>query len=115
VSISLQGSDGRAVPKTQLGSTFGAKWGGIFTQSFSRLTPILAQGHYDARGGGFSGSFLPSPKDLFEIERPGIYTMEIKMQMFRNVLPRDPETLRTNLLVFMGIKIKVEKPAEAKK
>jgi hypothetical protein len=64
--------------------------------------------------GESSGGILPAPKELFEMKDPGLYTMEIEMQMFRYVATRDTDVWFRNLLCFSPIRIKVENPPEAK-
>jgi hypothetical protein len=58
--------------------------------------------------------FLPKPEDLFQIDKPGTYTLEIQMQMFRYVASYDPVERSKTLFRFSPVKIKVEKPQEPK-
>jgi hypothetical protein len=51
----------------------------------TRLQPISAWGPYTNNPALGGGNLLSSPKDLFEMKKPGIYTMEIEMQLFRQI------------------------------
>jgi hypothetical protein len=55
--------------------------------------------------------FLPTPQELFQIEKPGIYKLEIQMQMF---CPNSESVNKWHkeLFQFSPVKIKVEKPPE---
>lgn len=122
IKIKMLGPDGKEVTKTFLGKSFGTDFdhvhtrtdvvhvGGVGGPYSGHFAGIEAQGRYEARGGGFTGAVLPTPKDLFEMEKPGIYTLEIQMQMFRNSGSRDPATCAADLIRFSPVKIKVEKP-----
>lgn len=114
VKIRMLCPDGKEAVKTALGKTFGAKWDKMLKPGPDRVWDINAYTHFDPRGGGFSGVFLPAPKDLFEMKEPGTYTLDMEVQVFRYHPQPDPNTLRTNLLVFSGIRLQVEKPAKPK-
>lgn len=68
---------------------------------------IVAQGTYDVAD-GVSGPLLPAAKDLFQIDKPGIYTLEIQMQMFQ--IHKNTNQWTRELIRFSPIKIKIEKP-----
>lgn len=112
VEVRMIGPDGKAVRRSTLGETFGAKWDMLRSYRDTQLGSIDAQGPYDPRGGGFTGPLLPAPKELFQMEKPGIYILEIKMQMFRHNASPDPEVWGKSLLRFGPVKLKVQKPAD---
>ena len=116
----MTGPDGNEVPKTALGMSFGTNFdkvrrfedttGGIGTGYHSSHTGVIsAHGNYDERGGQFSGPLLPSPKQLFQMGTPGIYVMEIQLQMFR--VTKGTNLWARQLIQFAPIEIRVKKPA----
>jgi len=115
VKVKMIGADGVEVPKTRLGKTFGSKWDRLHSYKDDHLRPVEAQGHYDARGGGYGGPFLPSPVDLFEMKKPGTYTLEMEIQLFRYTASLDLGAWKTNLVHLSAIRLNVEKPPDAKK
>jgi hypothetical protein len=111
MKIKMTGPDGKEVSKTGLGKLSGSKWDQLHSYKDSRLNGISA-GSYQPDLGAEGGQFLPAPDDLFEIDKPGIYTLEIQMQMFRHTGSTDPDEQYHNLIRFSPVKIKVEKPNE---
>jgi hypothetical protein len=112
--ISMTAPDGKAVAKTRLGETFGSEFDHARFEDTVHgwsVARVEADSPYDARGGGFTGPTLPAPADLFQMEKPGIYMLEIQMQMFRVVRVTNQWT--KPLIRFSPIRLKVEKPAEA--
>src|ERR1035441_9771953 len=114
VRIEMTGPDGKEVAKTALGRTFGSKWDKLRSFKDGKLGHTDTRKALDLRGGGFSGVPFLAPEDLFRVDEPGIYTLEIQMQMFRHTASPDPEVWHTNLMRFSPVKIKVEKPTDAK-
>jgi hypothetical protein len=114
MKIKMVAPDGKEVPKTSLGETFGSKWEKLHDFKDSKLNGVLAYGPYQPDIGAGGGRPLPSPEDLFEMKQPGVYTLEIQMQMFRHTGSTDPNDQHRNLVRFSPIKIKVEKPPDAK-
>jgi hypothetical protein len=120
IKIKMFGPDGNEVTKTKLGESFGLNFDqvhsykdvihtGLMGYHSSHMGGIEAQGRYDERDGPLlSGPLLPAPKELFQIEKPGIYTLEIQMQMFRVIKSTNQWT--RELIQFSPIKIRVEKP-----
>jgi hypothetical protein len=81
----------------------------------SKVANTVAQGSYrDNPGGEGETIFLRKPNDFFQMERPGIYTLEIQMQMLRYTPSTDPEVQHKNIIRFSPIKVKIEKPPDAK-
>ncbi|HOC58112.1 MAG TPA: hypothetical protein PKI20_21015 [Verrucomicrobiota bacterium] len=111
--LHMTGPDGKAVPKTRLGETFGTKFDRIryedTVHGWSRAN-IEAQGPYDSRGGGFTGPILPAPAKLFQMKKPGVYTLEVQMQLLRAVWVTNHWTYP--VVRFSPIRIKVEKPSD---
>ncbi len=114
LKVKLLAQDGKEVTKTALGDAFGSNWARLHDYKSTRLQPIEAWGSFESNQGESSGGILPSPRELFQIQEPGIYTMEIEIQMFRYVRTKDTDEWYRNLLRFSPIKIKVEKPPVAK-
>ena len=108
------GPDGKEVKKTWTGRDFGTKWEKLHSYKDTKLQPIWAWGSFEENKGESSGSNLPPPQELFQMEESGIYTMEIEIQVFRYVPTKDTELWFKNLLRFSPIRIKVEKPPDAK-
>jgi len=109
MKIKMIGSDGNEVSKTDLGKIYGLKWNQLHSYKDSRLNNVSAGGSYQPE---FGGPFLPAPNELFAMDKPGIYTLEIQMQMFRHTGSPDPEEEYHNLIRFSPVKIKVEKPPD---
>ena len=109
----MTGPDGKEVSKTGLGDIWGSgsKWNQLHSYKDSKLSSIFA-GPYRPDVGAGGGQWLPASKDLFEMEKPGIYKLEIQMQMFRHTASTDSGEEYRNLIRFSSIIIKVEKPNE---
>lgn len=116
IRVKLLDPDGKESPKTALGKKYGSKFDGVRTYedviSGTSMGGMDAREKYVERGRGFSGGNLPAPRDLFQMEKTGIYTLQIEMLVFRII-----ETTATHwdraLLRFPPMKIKVEKPLTA--
>ena len=105
--------DGKEVPKTSLGKKYGSKfdqWRGF---KDTRLQPISAWGSYQANPGLGGGNVLSSPKELFEMKKPGIYTMEVQLQLFQQIA--DTNVAWSEHLLRFPIKLQIEKPPETGK
>ena len=113
IIMRMTGPDGKEVSKTGLGDIWGSgsKWNQLHSYKDSRLSETFA-GPYRPHVGAGGGQWLPAPKDLFEMEKPGVYTLEIQMQMFRHTGSTDPDEQHRNLIHFSPVKIKVEKLKE---
>src|ERR1051325_5433549 len=87
VRVKMHRPDGREIVKTKLGDTLGSKFDRV--QSYDDVAHgwsmggVTAAGPYDPRGEGFTSPPLPAPKDLFQMEHAGAYTMEVEMLLFR--------------------------------
>ena len=108
--MAMYGPDGKEVPKTKLGKGYGAKWDRLHSYKDTRLQPIPAEGSYKENLGQAAGQILPSPKDLFSMEKPGIYTLKVQIQLFRYAATTNTSEWNRNLLRFPPVKIKIEKP-----
>jgi hypothetical protein len=109
IKIKLTDTNGMELPKTARGERFGTKFDQLHKITDSKVAPVVAWGPFQDSG---LGKFLPKPSELFQIEKPGIYTLEIQMQMFRYIPSRDPDERSKTLFRFSPINIKVEKPPE---
>jgi hypothetical protein len=120
IQIQMLDSLGNPISKTEEGKTFGTKFDKLHNYqdlisepkvgySDPHIGSIRAQGRYDLTD-AVSGRLLPSPKELFEIDKAGTYTLEIQMQMF--LIHKDTGQWTRELVRFSPIKIKVEKPAD---
>lgn len=112
VKIKMTDTNGMDVAKTAMGKQFGSKFENLHKITDSKVYPELAWGSFKENLGMGGARFLPTPKELFQIKTPGIYTLEIQMQMFRYVASHDPDERSKTLFRFSPIKIKVEKPEE---
>lgn len=115
IKIKMLGADGKEIQKTALGKSYGSKWDQLHSPLDNDPNHIggitASRGTHDPRE-IFTGPILSSPSELFQIEKPGIYTFEIQMQMFRHSSSSDTNEWMRNLFSFPPIKIKVEKPPE---
>lgn len=120
VRMRMTDASGNEVPKTSIGRRCGSKFDQLRTVRDTRVYPCIAEGPYkenpeligvtdfrDRPVNGVSKSLTPS--DLFRMERPGIYVLEIQLQMFY------PNSKSTNLwkkdvVRFAPVTIRVEKP-----
>lgn len=118
IKVKMLDAFGKEIPRTKLGQDFGSKFDEV--RSYEALIQIenggyhnghmgsiVAQGTYDVAD-GVSGPLLPAAKDLFQIDKPGIYTLEIQMQMFQ--IHKNTNQWTRELIRFSPIKIKIEKP-----
>jgi len=131
VKIELTDSNGKEVTKTAVGHRFGAKWDKasyVFFESPENVAPpyfnfmkpappndthfipVFVLGPLkDNPEWVAGGHILPRPNELFQISRPGRYTLMIQMQMLC------PDAASTNrwhakLLQFSPMYLKIEKP-----
>jgi hypothetical protein len=109
--IKMTDSDGKDVPKTSLGQQFGTKFDQLRSVTDTRVYPFNAEGSYKNDPGLGGAKFFSTPRNLFKIEKPGTYTLEIQMQMFYPN-PQSTNAYHKDLLQFSPIKIQVEKPSE---
>jgi hypothetical protein len=109
VKIKMFGPDSQEVEKTSLGKMYGSRWDDLHSYKDARLQPFIAEGSFEDNHGEACCGILPSAQELFKMSKPGIYTMEIEIQLFRHVPTQDTEVWRRNLLRFTPIKIKVER------
>ena len=112
VKIRMRGPDGKPTKKTRLGERFGSKWDKLHSYKDAKLQPGYAWGSYKENPGLGGGSILAAPQELFQLKEPGIYTMEIEIQLFRYVRSKNTEEWDKNLLRFSPIRIRVEKPPD---
>ncbi len=123
IKVRMWGSDGEAVPKTSLGNTFGSKWdsldGNIGTRQRTvmgyknnRQAIVMAWGSFTNNPELGGGKFLPAPMELFRMQKAGVYTLEIQMQMLRII--KGTNQWSRQLIRFSPVRIKVEKPPDAK-
>jgi hypothetical protein len=118
VRVTMHGPDGKEVAKTAVGKSYGVEFDKVrgyqdVVRGWS-MGSIEAQGPYDPRGGGFTGGPpLPAPKELFQMDKPGVYTLDIEMQLFQIV--KKSGSWSRNLLRFGPVRIQVEKPEQKAK
>jgi hypothetical protein len=110
VKVSMIGPAGRPVAKTLLGKKLGSKFDELCADDPPRQgSGVLAWGPYRDNPGLGGGRILPRPRDMFRMDKPGIYTLEIEVQLLRKV--RRPNQF-LELVRFAPVRIKVEKPEE---
>lgn len=109
--IRMTGTNGIELPKTSLGKKFGTKFDNLHSFTDTRPYPFVIEGSYKDNPDLGGGRFLPSPNELFQIKKEGIYTLEIQMQMFYPN-PQSTNAWHRDLVRFSPIKIQVEKPKE---
>jgi len=107
----MVGPDGREVSKTSLGQQYGSKWNNLHTFKDTRVGIIAAEEVYANNPWLGGGKLLATPQELFEIGKPGIYTLELEMQMFR-IIRNNTTNWPRERFQFPPVKIKVEKPAD---
>ncbi len=123
IKIRMWGGDGQDVPKTALGQSFGSKWDsfqdslvegkGLHLGYYNlRRAGVFAWGPFTNNPGLGGGKLLPAPKDLFQMDKPGVYTLEMQMQMLR--VNKGTNGLTRQLIRFSPVRIKVEKPPDVK-
>lgn len=120
VKIEMLNSNGVEVPKTKIGKRFGSKFAQPENCNQGRPYNFTAGGPYSSNmgmGGARPFSNYPSfeawlrPEDLFKIEKPGLYSMQIQMQMFyRN--PSSTNAWQQDRFEFSPITVSVIKPAD---
>ena len=82
VKIKMFAPDGKEVPKTALGDSFGSKWDRLHDYKSTRLQPIYAWGSFKENQGESSGGILPAPKELFEMKDPAFIRWRLKCRCF---------------------------------
>ena len=118
IKLTMLNALGEKVQKTELGKGFGVKFDQLHSYqdivhppdagySSPHIGSIVAQGPYDVSA-PVSGPLLPAPRDLFQIETPGIYTLQIQMQMF--LIHKTTNQWTRELIRFSPISIRVERP-----
>lgn len=111
IRMKMTDSEGNEVPKTALGKRCGSKFDNLRLITDSKVGNTVAQGSYkDNPNGEGETIILRKPDEFFQMDKPGIYTLEIQMQMFRYVASYDPVERSKTLFRFSPVKIKVEKP-----
>jgi len=84
--VRLLGEDGMEVPKTPLGKTYGAGFNGLTASTRLRLTSREASPESEI-GNFHPGLSLNTPNELFQITKPGLYTLEMQFQF---LVPTNP-------------------------
>jgi len=117
IRVKMAGPDGKDVKKSSLGEGLGKKFDEV--RNYADVATgwtiggITAYGDYEPRGGGFTGGPpLPSPKEMFEMEAVGIYTLQIEFQCF--LIDKKTNPWQRKLIRFAPVRIKVEKPEPKK-
>lgn len=111
MKIKMTDTNGNELPKTALGKTFGSKFDSLRSFTDTRPYPFIVGGAFKDNPSLGGARFLPTPKDLIQIEKTGIYTLEIQMQMFYSN-PQSTNALHKDLFQFSPVTIKVEKPPD---
>lgn len=101
-------TNNQSLKKSGLGSTYGSCFDDLHSYKDGRPGGVCACGPYRADLGP-SGLALPSPNKLFVIPKPGIYTLEVEIQMFRHSASLDTNVWNKNLIRFSPVQIKVHK------
>jgi len=113
--MKMFGPDGKETAKTALGQQYGSRFDHAVDESDKASKgsgSINAQGRYDPEDGDrIPGRFLPSPKDMFQMDQNGLYRLEIEFQL--NGPHKDTNQGGLELLRFPPLEIAVEKPLTA--
>jgi hypothetical protein len=116
VQIKMYDTNNDEVAKTLLGNVYGSKFDQFRPGDYAGTILATGNNHFDKRilDRGLGGRPLPAPGDLFKIKKPGIYTLEVKIQLLQvdKKDPNDTKTWSQELVQFSPIKLKVEKPEE---
>lgn len=107
VKIHLSDPRGKTVAKTDLGKTYGVNFDRLHVRDDAWMAIMPASISYDQNRDLKGARFLAKVDELFEMEGPGIYTLEIEMKMFRIIKVGRP--WKYELLHFSPLKLKVEK------
>jgi hypothetical protein len=110
MQIHMYDANGLEIPKTRAGSKVGSKFDELKSYKDTHTGVMIAGGSYDNNRGLGGGKALPTPKALFDLKQPGIYSMKIEMQMF--VVLKSTNQWSRKLIRFSPITIAVEKPKE---
>jgi hypothetical protein len=126
VKVRMTDAAGKDVSATSLGKRFGSKFDSLRTITDTRVYPIVAWGSYQDNPGLGGARFLCdrhkgaigaptglAPKDLFEMTKPGVYTLEIQLKMFR-FDPKSTNAWNYEPFCFSPLTIKAEKPGEGR-
>jgi len=109
--MNLQDPDGKEVPRTALGRTIGPDFDSL--QSLGKLPPGTKLTRLDFRNGIYNivpAQPLPLLKECFTMDKPGIYTLEFQMQLFRISYKDNGEHDPEELIRFPPMTIKVNLP-----
>ena len=109
--MKLLGPDSKEVTKTALGQTIGGNFEAVKTMDRLPSGTILSD--LDFRSGLADivpAKPLPRLRDCFAMDRPGIYTLELQMQLFRITYKTAGEPEPEELLRFPPMTIKVNRP-----
>jgi hypothetical protein len=113
MKITGVGADGKELPKTSLGKLFGRDFDKVrgFEDTDRKVSGgFVVNGGY---GGEFTDAIFFSPNELFEIDKPGTYTITLEIQVFEVVYEANKVSHR--LIHFSPVKIEVEKPVKQQK
>jgi hypothetical protein len=111
LKLNLLGPDGKEVPRTSIGKRIGSMWDKLHDRRDSKMWFDVSAGYsYDSSVGADGGCLIYPINMLFKMKDPGIYTLEIQMQMLRYTPSLDPEEQHKNLIRFPPMRIKIEKP-----
>jgi hypothetical protein len=110
LKIKMLDAHGKEVLKTELGKKFGSRWNQLYGFGDTHLQTAFAYGSYKDDPGLGGAQILPPASKLFQMQIPGIYTLEMQMQIFRHTGSNDLEEQHRNLICFSPVKIQVEKP-----
>jgi hypothetical protein len=109
--MNLRGPDGKAVPKKGPGETIGAHFDSVKTmKDLPTGIKLTYLGIMGGRPLHVREQPFPVLKDCFAIDKPGIYTLELQMQLFRIIekQPYGPEP--EELVRFPPMTITVNEP-----
>jgi hypothetical protein len=107
LKVKMTGTNGVELLKTAKGKRMGTRYDQLHKITDCKVFPVVAWGTLKDH---YPGKLFAKPNELFQIDTPGIYTLEIQMQMFRYVASRDVDERSKTLFRFSPVKISVVKP-----
>ena len=109
--MKLQDPDGKDVAPTALGRTIGVNFDAV--QTSDRMPPGTKFARLDFSSGVYNivpARPLPILKECFAMEKPGLYTLEVQMQLLRIKYDTTNGAAAPELLRFPPMSIKVNRP-----
>lgn len=113
----MTGPNGRAISLTEVGRKYGLLFDRVHGFEDTTNSSWHPFNHIQTRSASalaspdeIGGIILPSAQELFNMKKPGIYDLEVEMQVFRPVAVSNQWSFK--LMRFSPIKLKIQKPED---